>query len=164
MAITRQVDTDDSGAGTDGTIHNNSWLQGIYDSIEDTWAWDTYSPTWTGTGSNPAIGNGTLTGRYFQIGKLYVVEIILTPGSTTTYGTGDWRLTVPTAAAAGAPMLGVADASDAGTANHGGFTRQISTTTFAVIESATADVWGQTQPFTWVNGDSARFLVVYRAA
>jgi hypothetical protein len=164
MAITRITDTDDDGSGTTGTIHNNAWLQTVFDAIELNWAWDTYTPSWTASSVNPAIGNGTISGRYFAIGKLVIAEIILTPGSTTTFGTGDYRLTVPTAAAAGAPIIGVADAADAGTANHIGVTRQITTTTFAVLVTASASIWGTTVPMTWANGDSARFLVAYRAA
>ena len=52
--------------------------------------WTAYTPTWTAATTNPSIGNGTLAGRYTQIGKTCVLVIGLTAGSTTTYGSGNW--------------------------------------------------------------------------
>lgn len=50
-------------------------------------AWSDYTPPWTGT-TNPAIGNGTIVGRYIQSGKIVRGWFKITMGSTTTYGTG----------------------------------------------------------------------------
>jgi hypothetical protein len=58
-------------------------------------AWETYTPTWTSSGTAPALGNGTLTGRYCRINKTIVVQIALTTGSTSTYGTGSYYLSLP---------------------------------------------------------------------
>ena len=165
MPLGRITDTDDSGGGTDGTIHNNAWLQTLFDAIENSSTWDTYTPAWTAVTANPSLGNGTLTGRYFKIGKLYIVEISLAMGSTTTFGTGNYRWSLPTAAASGAPILGIADAEDSGTANYTGLTRLVTTTTFCVIVDGAATQWSPTVPFTWaVSVDTARFMVAYRAA
>lgn len=164
MALTWPTDIDDDGTGTTGTIRNNAWLQTLAAAL-NAWAWDTYSPGWTSTGTAPVLGNGTLTGQYFKIGKWYIVEIVFTPGSTTTFGTGNYRFSVPTAAAAGAPILGITEAFDSGVGDFVGKTRAVTTTTFAILTGGgSATVWGQTSPMTWVNGDSARFLVAYRAA
>jgi hypothetical protein len=60
-------------------------------------AWQTYVPTYSATGGGAAIGNGTIAGRYKLIGdKTCHVQIKLTMGSTTTYGTGNLQFTVPT--------------------------------------------------------------------
>lgn len=81
-------------------------------------AWDTYQkvggarstyvPVWTGSGSNPNVGNGTLIGRYSKPGREVSFHINLICGSTTTYGSGNYAFTLPPFAAAnqGASMIG----------------------------------------------------------
>src|SRR5690242_17937039 len=59
-------------------------------------AWTSYTPVWTGTTTNPVIGNGSLNGRYARLGKTLDVFIQITMGSTTTFGSGAWLLTLPT--------------------------------------------------------------------
>ena len=58
--------------------------------------WDIYVPTVTGT-TNPSIGNGVLTGRYLRLGKTIICTIVMQMGSTTTYGSGTWTITLPVA-------------------------------------------------------------------
>lgn len=58
-------------------------------------AWTSYTPVWTATSSNPALVNGTLTGAYMKIGKTVLVRILLTAGSSTTFGSGGWKLSLP---------------------------------------------------------------------
>lgn len=60
-------------------------------------AWTAFTPTWTGT-TDPAIGNGTIDAAYRLIGKAADFRIRITMGSTTTYGTGEWLLSLPTPA------------------------------------------------------------------
>lgn len=62
-------------------------------------AWTAYTPAWTAS-TNPAIGNGTITGRYMKIGRTVLVEINLICGSTTTFGSGSWNFSLPAASAA----------------------------------------------------------------
>jgi hypothetical protein len=62
-------------------------------------AWTPYTPVWTATTTNPALGNGTLTGQYMKIGRTCIVQIVLTIGSTSTFGTGNWRISLPFTAA-----------------------------------------------------------------
>ena len=51
--------------------------------------WTSFSPSalWTGSGTNPAIGNGSSLGAYLQVGKTLYVRYYIVMGSTTTYGT-----------------------------------------------------------------------------
>src|SRR5262245_32215669 len=49
-----------------------------------------YTPIWTGTTTNPTLGNGTLTGSYIRVSKIVHYRIDLTVGSTTTPATGIW--------------------------------------------------------------------------
>lgn len=62
-------------------------------------AWTSYTPTWTSSGTAPALGNGTLVGYYGKVGRLVTAKIALTTGSTTTYGTGNYIFSLPLAAA-----------------------------------------------------------------
>jgi hypothetical protein len=64
-------------------------------SASDALAWSTYTPAWTALTTNPVIGDGTITGRYKQIGKTTFLYVKIAMGSTTTYGTGDWRISLP---------------------------------------------------------------------
>jgi hypothetical protein len=57
-------------------------------------AWRPYTPVWGGT-TAPAIGNGTIVGAYYRDGRNCRYRITITMGSTTTYGTGAYTLTLP---------------------------------------------------------------------
>lgn len=56
----------------------------------------TYTPTWTATTTNPTIGNGTLSGRYWQDGPTVRGVINLTIGSSTGLGSGNYLWQLPT--------------------------------------------------------------------
>jgi len=60
-------------------------------------AWTSYTPTWTASAGTPAVGNGSLTGAYRRIGKTVDFRMLLTAGSTTTYGTAGayWAFGMP---------------------------------------------------------------------
>lgn len=62
--------------------------------------WVSYTPTWTSTGTAPALGNGTLAGRYIYVGyKTIHFEISQVLGSTSTLGTGYYNWNLPPFAA-----------------------------------------------------------------
>ncbi|MFD7746698.1 hypothetical protein ACFV2V_13920 [Streptomyces sp. NPDC059698] len=58
-------------------------------------AWTPYTPTWSGATTNPAIGNGTVTARHMKWGRSCRVRWDILMGSTTTYGSGGWSLSLP---------------------------------------------------------------------
>lgn len=58
-------------------------------------AWTSYTPAWTATTTNPVVNNGTLTGRYMKYGRTCHVQVDLTCGSTTTYGSGAYSMSLP---------------------------------------------------------------------
>lgn len=124
-----------------------------------------YTPTWTASGTAPAKGNGTITGRYLQIGKLIHVTIAFAAGSTTTFGTGTWSFTLPVTASS-TINTGTAIAFDlSATAIYGAFTRWATTTTLNFYTPAQpGGVYGPTIPFTWANGDTFTCDLVYEAA
>lgn len=63
-------------------------------------AWSNFTPTWTSSGTAPALGNGTASGRYVQIGKTVHAEFFFQLGSTSTIGTGNYSFALPPVAAA----------------------------------------------------------------
>jgi len=86
-------------------------------------AWQTYVPTWTGSGSNPVIGNGSIIGRYTQIGRTVHFRIKIIAGSTTTFGSGTYDFGLPTSREAGAgglPITGGARVIDSGSTGYTG--------------------------------------------
>lgn len=54
-----------------------------------------YTPAWTSSGTNPAIGNGSITGGYRLAGKMLDFWARVVTGSTTTYGSGTYSLSIP---------------------------------------------------------------------
>lgn len=118
-------------------------------------AWTAYTPAWTSSGTQPALGNGTLTGAYWKSGRAVLWRAALTAGSTTTYGTGNYFISLPVAAATIATLPTCNSvALDASTGTR--FTRQghlWTTTTVLFVSEAGASVTN-TSPMTWANTDT----------
>ncbi|WP_418063947.1 hypothetical protein [Pimelobacter simplex] len=57
--------------------------------------WTAYTPTWSASTTNPVLNNGTIAGRYIKPGNLLFFRINLTMGSSTTFGSGAYALTLP---------------------------------------------------------------------
>jgi len=98
-------DLDSRLTTTDGKANNNA---AAITAIAG--AWQTYNVEWTsiGSGSNPTIGNGTLRGRYKQIGKTVFLNIHLVLGTTSTLGSDRWLFSTPVAPRTGSRHSGVA--------------------------------------------------------
>lgn len=118
-----------------------------------------FTPTWTGTGSNPAIGNGTITGGYKQLGKLLFVRYSIIMGSTTTYGTGDWELLLPNSLAVSGAHIQVltALARDESVGTHYTAVAHCgllgTATKLQVRSNAGSSNYGSSVPFTWATSD-----------
>lgn len=132
-------------------------------------AWQAYTPSWTATTTNPNIGNGTITGNYQQYGKTIAFRIGVIMGSTTTYGSGQYVLSLPVATAA--PMRW----------HFTGILRDVSTGALATMNTAASGatlglfcdpttaggglrVVSPTSPFTFASGDEIWLNGVYEAA
>jgi len=74
---------------------NAAWVQLAYGG-----AWTAYTPAWTSSGTAPALGNGTATGHYMRSGKAITVAAEIVSGTTTTFGTGNYRISLPVTASA----------------------------------------------------------------
>ena len=82
----------------------DSEVKTLNDAIEGSGAWTSYTPAWTGAGSNPSLGDGTIQAAYKRIGSTVHFRIWVTCGSTTTYGSGAWSF-APTSAKRPRPTL-----------------------------------------------------------
>lgn len=135
-------------------------------------AFNTYTPVWTATTTNPVIGNGTLAGTWGRIGRYIYGTLNMTAGSTTTYGSGLWIFSLPVAAAAlpTNTAMGVGYTEDAGVTGFPGTLFLITSTTFAMRVHNSAGTYATTAglqptvPFTYANGDFVRVSFFYEAA
>ena len=50
--------------------------------------WQSYTPTWYNSTTNPSVGNGSISGKWRRVGSDMEGEVIIRVGSTTTFGTG----------------------------------------------------------------------------
>lgn len=128
----------------------------------DNTAWVSYTPSWTAASVNPVIGNGTITGQYKVIGKTCFVRGNIVMGSTTTFGSGEWYVSMPFTASNADAILLNANVLDNSTAWYNaliagaraGFNFK------SAIQyqntGGTTDSLSPSTPFTWTNGD--RFL------
>jgi len=128
-------------------------------------AWTTFTPTWTAS-VNPAIGNGTLTGKYVQVGKTVHFAIEINMGSTTTYGTGSWNIGLPVTASGTSVRMAfpaiILDNSPAARTLGAG---TINTTSdMVVIAEGNTGILASTAPITWASGDTLRISGTYEAA
>jgi len=130
--------------------------------------WTAYTPTWSAPTTNPSIGNGTLAGRYTQIGKSVIYSIALVMGSTTTYGSGNWWFSLPKLVAnSSVRYIGQWRAYDASTgASYSGVTSLSSGDSGIVIFSRDqgSSTLSKVVPFTWASGDELFVTIVYETA
>lgn len=149
------------GNSYNGTVTDNS---GQTSNQIDIWSFS-YTPTWTGSGSNPAIGNGTLRGEYSRNGDVIDLAIELIIGSTTTFGTGTWQFSVPVppALASGAVQSsGSAYILDAGTTTYSGMAQLVNAASIITITlPGGLTSITPTTPMTWATGDILRIGMRY---
>lgn len=136
-------------------------LHGISDG------WSTWSPVWSSTGTAVALGNGTIAGDYTQCGKFVAARIALNIGSTTTFGTGDYRWTMPVAFSSGGTncLIGAAVLLDT-SAGTTGWRPAVPRNAGSNLLSLTSHsgMVGPTTPFTLASGDDIQIGFVYRTS
>jgi hypothetical protein len=123
-------------------------------------AFTVYSTTWTATGTAVAVGDLTSSSRYKLFGKWAIIQIRMTFGATTTYGTGTYAWTIPaglTMSAATGNLLprGEALVIDSSTSTqYIGVATYVSGTTLGIRTHAATALVGQLVPVTFASGDS----------
>lgn len=132
-------------------------------------AFTSWTPAVTTTNSNFTLGNGTATGQYIQYGKLIFVNFLITFGSTTTFGTGEFRITVPVNISTNSQRRaagGLVCLTDTGIVAYTSerVDLSIGATTFAITTGSSASRVGPTNPFTMGNGDIIEGHFWYEAA
>lgn len=159
---------------TGQAYHNGTdllvWSGSAWDTyVKTPGTWASFTPTWTGSGSNPSLGNGTLVGRYSKIGRLVTVHINLIPGSTTTYGSGNYNWALPFAAANNGCSY-ILSAHLLGTDRWMGqmVISPAAATTSAFFNLSTTnsriDFMTPTRPETFANGSQLRITGTYESA
>jgi hypothetical protein len=138
------------------------------DFIEAFGAMDSYTPSWTASSSNPSLGNGTLLGAYTQVGKSVWFRVLLTTGSTTTYGSGAWRFSLPVTATgvlsgAGGDVGGAACYDDSGALRRFRHV-YLAATTYVSLADDDGTLVAATVPFTWATGDTLSIHGWFEAA
>lgn len=130
-------------------------------------AWTAWTPgagsLWTATTANPSLGNGSYEAFFRQMSTTVTYTGRITMGSTTTFGTGGWRLLLPIAAVSSGVGVGSALAYDS--SNAGGRKPMVvwlAGATTLRINGDTGDVDGS-NPFTWATGDQLRWTFEYEA-
>lgn len=128
-----------------------------------------YTPVWTSSGTAVSLGNGSIVGRYSIKGQKVKVMVDLAFGSSTTYGTGNYWISLPVNANASEisynPIgtLVIFDSSDTykpylGTANYDAADR----TKVKFITHLNTVAVGQLSPVTFASSDEIRFFADYQ--
>ncbi len=122
----------------------------------------TYTPLWTASGVAPALGNGTLSGRYTAVGKIFTAFIDLSIGTTTTLGTGNWAFSLPVTST-GSPM-GTTLCFQGGNFYFGFAQINSATTIVGYSPAAPGALIGAAAPFAWANGNIFRAQIQFEQA
>jgi len=171
MPITRTAFIDDDGTGKTGTVWDNAEKQRLYDQIDaallvSVSAQQSYTPGWRASaGAAPAIGNGSLIGRFTTLGNLVWVNILLAFGSTTSAGGGGWIFSLPPGLTFASNAVNAAGMCFQGSAYavsgaYGVGNSEINP--FAGAVGAPGVAMDPTHPTTWASGHWMDYYVMYR--
>jgi hypothetical protein len=132
-------------------------------------AWTSYTPAWTTDGTQPSIGNGTITGAYKQIGKTVFVRVKLNAGSSTNFGSGAFQFSLPVTASSPDGIQFPCSMLDngihwyQGTVNGTYSGNNYKSAIIYPNTSGWSDAVTSTAPFTWGNTDSLQFNGSYES-
>jgi hypothetical protein len=123
----------------------------------------TYTPTWTASGTAPAIVDGTLAGDYSRIGRRITAHVLWQPAAGTTFGTGTYFWALPFVPSTTAVQNGMARIFRSGVNNFTGTVETLTdgTARCQVYVTGSGSLMAQTVPYTWVNNDYMYFTITY---
>lgn len=123
--------------------------------------WQSYTPVWSAS-TPPSIGNGTISARFTRTGRTVTVSGRIQMGSTTTYGSGIWTVSLPIPAAVGTIGAGAAVLYRSGTAaaRAAGACWLFDANAVRFVGSTGGDVT-DAAPFAWTAGDQLRWTFTY---
>ena len=127
--------------------------------------WFNYTPTWSGTGTPPALGNGNISGSFEIIGKTVHYTASVQAGSTSTYGSGGvYTISLPVPYASF--MHGTSWLYNNGVQEFLGIGRGGGTTSdvapIVQTNSGGISYWQPTSPFTFGNTDYCQVSGTYQ--
>ncbi len=150
-------------------FNGTSWL-----TLVPAGAWSTYTPIFGAvSGPAPNIGNGTVAGRYQQIGKTVNFAVTVTLGSSSSVGgTNQWTLSLPVPGVLTSTIRQIVpgrvfDSSPANAyiavAHIAGAYIQLEAQS-SVSPALGTDAMRQGFPITFASGDLIHYTGVYEAA
>jgi hypothetical protein len=148
--------------------NGSTWRTVIDDaSYPPTGAWSTYTVNWSSGGTQPGLGNGTQSGRYTKIGRTVTFTANIVSGGTTSYGTGNYSLSLPVQAASnGIEQIVTVRVYD-GSVAYGGVGLIGSGSSTVLLQAHNGGsllTVTNTFPSTWTSGDQLRAMGTYEAA
>lgn len=140
-------------------------------NLNEIGAWQDYTPTWTGSVTDPDVGAGSLDGRYCQINDLVVGQVYIQTGSGYDRGEGYYGVSTPVTpltsgnnnAICGQAWLYDSSGNVAdylmlrlapGSTNLQGY----------LIDKSGSFAWAHNNPFTVGQNDQMRLMFTYRAS
>lgn len=159
-------------------LHGQGIAEFVYDGVTFRWRmvrhemgnYGTYTPTWgiicsVGPCTLPTVGNGTLTGRYLQVGRMVFLDIRFVIGSTSVMPTGThtFTFTLPIAAVDTTSQVGGTASVLDNTTRYWHLIPTL-TTTSTILLNMIDNSSGQassTVPMTWTTNDAASISMWY---
>jgi len=131
--------------------------------------WAAYTPAWASFGTQPALSNGTLTGRYVRLGDTVYGQVFFSAGSSTTFGTSWWTFSLPTAAQDSLSMQGSGYAENNGVTGYVVTARGTGSGDFLLVWGRNAgggvtEYYSVNVPFAWATGDFFNVSFTYEWA
>lgn len=136
------------------------WDTEIYDRWVALYSsWTSWTPSWTGSSSNPSLGNGTITAAYKRAdatAKTVTFRLRVSAGSTTSFGSGQWSFSLPSGLVPVTPQAITGHILDSSSSNRYACTAYVTSTGSGTVEriavNGTLGVSGAI-PMTWANND-----------
>lgn len=129
-------------------------------------AWTSWTPTFSGF----VLGNGTVTAKYVQIGKIVTCKIKIVWGSTTSLAASFLSFNGPvTGVSAGKSIVGNAYYLDAGVADYTGVVTQNDSSGYSALVTVVNGTYpllnniSAGAPFTWGTNDEISLYYSYEA-
>lgn len=126
-------------------------------------SWQSWTPSWT----NFTLGNGSITSRYSQIGKIVFISLTISWGSTTSATASSIAISLPISANTSGSNIGFGFLRDASAGIGYIGTMELSSSTAAIFchnQSGSNSTVTATAPFTWAVSDTMKFNAFYEAA
>ena len=125
-----------------------------------------FTPVWASTGTQPVLGNAVLASSYTVDAGIVRLSLLLSMGSTTTFGTGNYTFSLPFAASVDTSSLGLGTAllvtGGGATFNYGSALIDNNSTTMTLFFGNAA--WSSGAPVALASGSVMRVNVSYRVS